>query len=304
MRRYRYIHLDVFTEHLFGGNQLAVFVEADGLSADLMQSIAKEMNFSESTFVLPPERPDTDIRLRIFTPADELPMAGHPTIGTAFALAHCGRIVSGQTQTVFEEGIGPVTVALEWRAALSFAWMTQKLPMFGPRLDRSELAARAIGLAADALMPGLPVEQVSCGVPFLFVPLSSRAAVDRAEADGQAMRELARAMGREKVEVFLFSTEAGRDDATAYSRMFAPGLGITEDPATGSASGPLGAYLVTHGVVRPERARSIISLQGARMGRPSHLHIDIGVAPDGRTITHVKVGGQAVVAGEGEIYIG
>lgn len=303
MRRYRYIHLDVFTEHLFGGNQLAVFVEADGLSDTIMQAIAKEMNFSESTFVLPARRPDTDIHLRIFTPERELPMAGHPTIGTAFALAHCGRIVSGQAQTVFEEGIGPVPVALEWRAALSFAWMTQKLPSFGPRVDRPGLAAKAIGLPPDALVPDLPVEEVSCGVPFLMVPLMSRAAVDRAEADLAAMRELARAMGKSQVEVFLFSTESASDGSDAYSRMFAPGLGVVEDPATGSASGPLGSYLVAHGVVRPERAKSIVNLQGVRMGRPSWLHVDIGVAPDGQTITHVKVGGQAVVAGEGEIYV-
>ena len=125
-RSYRYLHYDVFTDHVFGGNQLAVFLDGRGLSKETMQAIAREMNFSESTFILPPEQPDADLRMRIFTPADELPMAGHPTIGSTFALAHSGVIAAGRDVVVFGLGVGPVPVALTWRGdALTFAWMTQ-----------------------------------------------------------------------------------------------------------------------------------------------------------------------------------
>src|SRR4051812_13769575 len=131
-RSYRYLHYDVFTDHLFGGNQLAVFLDGRGLPADTMQSIAKEMNFSETTFVLPADAPATDVRMRIFTPAEELPMAGHPTIGTTFALARAGAIDLGRQHFVFGCGIGPVPVAMTWNGVdLGFAWMTQRLPVFG-----------------------------------------------------------------------------------------------------------------------------------------------------------------------------
>ena len=132
LRSYRYLHLDVFTDHLFGGNQLAVFLDGRGLETDQMQAIAKEMNFSETTFVLPPEQADTDVRMRIFTPGDELPIAGHPTIGSTFALARSGVIGSDRKRFVFGLGIGPTPVALTWKnEELTFAWMTQRLPVFG-----------------------------------------------------------------------------------------------------------------------------------------------------------------------------
>src|SRR5262245_11583483 len=142
-RSYRYLHYDVFTDHLFGGNQLAVVPDGRGLSTETMQAIAKEMNFSETTFVLPAERPDTDVRMRIFTPANELPMAGHPTIGSTFALARAGVIADGRDRFVFGLNVGPVPVALTWRGRdLSFAWMTQPHPTFGdPIADRAAVAA-------------------------------------------------------------------------------------------------------------------------------------------------------------------
>src|SRR5215831_2867615 len=135
-RSYRYLHYDVFTDHLFGGNQLAVFLDGRGLPADTMQAIAKEMNFSETTFVLPAETPGTDVRMRIFTPAEELPMAGHPTIGTTFALARSGVIEPGRERIVFGLGIGPTLIALTWRRdQLTFAWMTQQKPTFGEPIN-------------------------------------------------------------------------------------------------------------------------------------------------------------------------
>src|SRR5688572_14875628 len=158
MRSYRYLHLDVFTDRLFGGNQLAVVLDARGLAADTMQAIAKEMSFSETTFVLPAEAAGTDARVRIFTPGAELPMAGHPTIGTAFALAAEGVIAPGRSEFVFECGIGPIPVMLEWNdAGLSFAWMTQPLPSFGFEIaDRAGFAA-ASGLEGRDLADA-PIE--------------------------------------------------------------------------------------------------------------------------------------------------
>lgn len=303
MRSYRYVHLDVFTDRLFGGNQLAVFLDGRGLAVDTMQAIAKEMNFSETTFVLPPETPGTDACMRIFTPGRELPMAGHPTVGSTFALVHAGAIEAGRERFVFGLGVGPTPVSLTWRnGGLGFVWMTQLLPQFpGTPIDPS-LAAAALGLQTTAVSgTGLPAQLVSCGVPFLFVPLTTRRAVDNAAVDRSALVKLYEAVGAEH-GIFLFSKEPGPDKATVYSRMFAPSLGVAEDPATGSASGPLGCYLVRHKLVAPEKASSMLSLQGVKMGRPSFVHISIGADASGE-ITSVRVGGEAVVAGEGLLYV-
>jgi len=302
-RSYRYLHYDVFTDHLFGGNQLAVVLDGRGLSTETMQAIAKEMNFSETTFVLPPEKPGTDVRMRIFTPGEELPMAGHPTIGSTFALARSGVIERGRERFVFGLGIGPVPVALTWKGDdLSFAWMTQPNPTFGDPLKNPAAAAAALSVAPPAVAgTALPVQVVSCGVPFLFVPFASRAAVDNASVNRPALDELLRTSAKGAHGVFLFSAERGRDRATVYSRMFAPEIGVAEDPATGSASGPLGCYLVRHKVVPPQKAGAMLSLQGVKMGRPSHVHIAIGLHKG--EINSVRVGGESVLAGEGTLYV-
>jgi trans-2,3-dihydro-3-hydroxyanthranilate isomerase len=303
MRSYRYLHYDVFTDRLFGGNQLAVILDGRGLASESMQAIANEMNFSETTFVLPPEQSATDFRLRIFTPSDELPMAGHPTIGSAFALARAGVLEAGRERFVFGLGLGPTPVALTWKGSdLAFAWMTQRLPIFSPPIGNPGGAARALGLPEAAVAgAGLPVQVVSCGIPYLFVPLATRRAVDNAASHFEALESFFRSDHVEASGVFLFSHERGGDKATVYSRMFAPALGIAEDPATGSASGPLGCYLVRHKVVPPDRGGAILNLQGVKMGRPSHVHVSIGV--DGGEIASVRVGGEAVLAGEGTLYV-
>jgi trans-2,3-dihydro-3-hydroxyanthranilate isomerase len=299
----RFLHYDVFTATRFEGNQLAVFTDGRGVDAKTMQTIAREMNFSESTFILPAERPDTDIRMRIFTPGSELPMAGHPTIGSTFALAHDGVIAAGRPRFVFGLGVGPTPVELHWDdSALTFAWMDQRTPEFRPAALPSENLARAIGVDPSAVSSGLLAEEISCGVPFIFVPLSTRAAVDASEPDSSLLRRVPSAFAGNHVGVFVFTTEGATDDVTVYSRMFAPGLGVLEDPATGSASGPLGCYLVKHGLVPADRARRIVSLQGVAMGRPSRIHIAIGVA-EGGEIIRVQVGGQAVLVGEGSITV-
>lgn len=303
MRSYRYLHYDVFTDHLFGGNQLAVFLDGRGLPADAMQAIAKEMNFSETTFVLPPEAPGTDARVRIFTPAEELPMAGHPTIGTTFALARCGAIDKARERLVLGLTIGPTPLALTWKGDdLAFAWMTQATPSFGATFDDREAVAAALSISPAAITgTGHPVQIVSCGVPFLFVPLAARRAVDNARLNAAAFESLQAQTATRAHGVFIFSAEPGADRATVYSRMFAPDLGVAEDPATGSASGPLGCYLVRYQMVAPDRAGAILSLQGVKMGRPSHVHVAIGTSRG--DITSVRVGGEAVLAGEGTLYV-
>ena len=295
----RYLHLDVFTASPFQGNQLAVFPEPGELTGEEMQVIAREMNFSESTFILPAEN-DGDVKMRIFTPGSELPIAGHPTIGSTFALAIEGVIATGRRDFVFELGVGPTAVSLEWNGeALSFAWMTMPLPTFGATIDDRSALARAMGIEPGDLAEGLPAQLVSCGVPYVLVPLASRAAVDAVSIERQAFARCCRDAGIEETPVFFFTTAGASGDETAYSRMIAPAFGIAEDPATGSASGPLGCYLVQYGVVTAARPNPIVSLQGMAMGRPSRIHIAIdgGVG----SITRVRVGGQAVLVGRGEL---
>jgi trans-2,3-dihydro-3-hydroxyanthranilate isomerase len=293
-----YLHYDVFTSDPLAGNQLAVFTDARGLDTAHMQRLACEMNFAESTFILPSEQPGTDIRMRIFTPHVEMPMAGHPTIGSTFALAHTGVIRSGTTRFVFGLNVGPTPVDLEWRnGALAFAWMTQLPPTFSPPLDARAQAAAAIGLQVTDLVADLPVQEITCGVPYVMVPLRDRATVDRAVGDVAALNKLL----TDDLAIFLFAIDPGSSGRSVYSRMFAPGLGVTEDPATGSASGPLGCYLVEHRLVSGEAAKSIVSQQGVAMGRPSRIHIAIGGTSG--AINDVKVGGEAVLVGRGEIVV-
>jgi trans-2,3-dihydro-3-hydroxyanthranilate isomerase len=303
MKSYRYLHLDVFSDRLFGGNQLTVFLDGRGLATNTMQSIAKEMSFSETTFVLPAERADTDVRMRIFTPAAELPIAGHPTVGSTFALARAGVIAPGRDRFVFGLGIGPVPVELAWRnGELSFVWMTQPLPAFSSPVTDVGCAAAALGVPESAVADtGLPVQVVSCGVPFLIVPMTTRRAVDGASLNAAAFDTLTAALPEAPNGVFLFSRERGPEKATVYSRMFAPEVGVVEDPATGVASGPLGCYLVRHHAVTAAEAGSILSLQGVKMGRPSEVHVSIGVDAGG--IRSVRVGGTSVFAGEGTLDI-
>jgi predicted PhzF superfamily epimerase YddE/YHI9 len=211
-RSYRYLQLDVFTGHLFGGNQLAVFLDGRGLADGTMQAVAREMNFSETTFILPPEHPDTDVRMRIFTPGAEMPIAGHPTIGSTFALAREGVIAAGSGRFVFGLGAGPTPVRLSWRQAdLAFAWMTQPLPTFHEPIPDRELAAAALGLEADAVTgTGLPVQAVSCGVPFVFVPPGD-AASGRQRGDqsaGLPRADEAAARGRERHLLFHAGTRS------------------------------------------------------------------------------------------------
>lgn len=300
-RSYRYLHLDVFTDRLLTGNQLAVFLEPAGLDTDTMQSIAREMSFSESTFVFPAEDGKSDRRVRIFTENAELPFAGHPTIGTTFALAETGQIKAGSPRVVLGLGVGPIPVDLEWKSGkLSFAWMTQLAPTFGKTVDDLDALASCLGVEPGAIRGvGKPPQEVSCGSMFLFVPLATRQAVDAVVVDRRGLENLYKQAGMERRGVFVFSTEAAPDGATAYSRMV--GTGASEDPATGSATGPLGCYLAHHGLVTEAQAERMISVQGVKMKRPSRLYINITTASG--QISRVRVGGESQMVGDGTVRI-
>ncbi|MET0647145.1 MAG: PhzF family phenazine biosynthesis protein [Pyrinomonadaceae bacterium] len=303
MRRLHYHLVDVFTDRAFGGNPLAVVTNGRGLLEETMQAVAKEFNLSETTFVLPPDDPRHDWRVRIFTPGSELPMAGHPTIGTTFVLAREYLIPRGERESniVLEEGVGPVPVRVEFEGGEPvFAEMSQPLPTFGPRLTDTTAVAAMISLGVEDLDSSLPVEVVSCGVPFLFVPLRSLDAARRARPRADLIERAAEEHGFPP-EVFVFTREVESASSTVHSRMFAPGFGITEDPATGGASGPLGCYLVRHGLVECDPAAEIVSEQGIEMGRPSYIRIRI--ERRGERITAVRVGGQCHFMGEGFIEI-
>src|SRR2546426_6422476 len=298
MKQLRYFLVDVFTNQPFGGNQLAVFPNASGLAPETMQALAKELNLSESAFVFPAQDAAHDYWVRFFTPAVELPMAGHPTVGTAFVLAHERMIQLAEPETTitFEEGVGVVPVTLQVREGqLHLIQMRQPLPTFGPVFADREAVAQMLSLDPAVLDATLPLEVVSCGVPFLFVPIKSleamRAIRFRLDIWERVLRDFA------APHVFAFTQEVALPDSTVHSRMFAPAMGIAEDPATGAASGPLGCYLVRHGRVKPGKITEIVSEQGLEMGRPGFIRVRIEQA--GEQITGVHVGGQCYWMGEG-----
>jgi len=298
-RELLFVQVDVFTDRVFGGNPLAVVFEAAGLSDAEMQAIAREMNCSETTFLLPPTRPDCEARVRIFTPARELPFAGHPTIGTAWVLATEQLLPPNTHRFNLEEGIGPIEVTLEGEPARpSFLWMRHGEARFGPELSNRAGFARALGLAEADLLAGAPICTGSTGNPFLYIPLRDREVVDRARLDVPAL--LAVQGEGPNVGVFVFALDSHPGAGRVYSRMFAPHTsGIPEDPATGSASGPLGAYLVERGLATPADTVNIVSEQGTRMGRPSFIRIRVGMTA-GR-VSEILVGGSVVPVIEGRL---
>jgi trans-2,3-dihydro-3-hydroxyanthranilate isomerase len=276
----RYVIADVFTDRPFAGNQLAVFTDARALNPATMQALAREMNFSESTFVLPPEQ-GGHARIRIFTPVREIPFAGHPTLGTAVVLGLSTGLDAIRLET--GRGIVPVTFQREG-GGVSFAWMNQPLPRVGT-FDRAEELLAALGVGAS----GLPVEVYDNGLEHVYVELPSPEAVAALRPDQARLRALP-PMG--------FNTFAGKGNQWK-TRMFAPGHGVPEDPATGSAAGPLAVHLARHG--RIAWGEEIRIQQGAELGRPSQLHARATGSAEG--VTAVDVGGAAVIMGRGEFNI-
>jgi len=297
----RFVQVDVFTDRVFGGNPLAVFLDGRGLDDERMQQIAREMNLSETVFLSPPAPRGGAAALRIFTPAREVPFAGHPTIGTAWVLATQGLAPRGASRFVLEEKIGPVPVELEGDAARpDFVWMTQGAAKFDAPLENRSAVADALGLGAEDLLDGVPVRPGSTGSTFLLVPLRDRETVDRAQLD---VARLLAAMGeRPRMGVFVFAPDPDPAAGRVYSRMFAPHTsGVPEDPATGSASGPLGAYLVRHGLVKAADEVRIVSEQGTKMRRQSFVHIKLAMTDE--RIETIRVGGSVVPVLDGELRI-
>ena len=302
MRTFRYLQLDVFTDRQFGGNQLAVFPDATGMAPEEMQAIAREMNFSESTFVLSSTEASALRRVRIFTPATELPFAGHPVIGTTWALAHEGVIREADAMPVILQlGVGnlPVELLFEERAA-SFVWMHQPIPSFSAWAGEQTALAAALGVDSADLDDTLPIELGSAGVPFIYLPLRSTSALAKARPSPDLLKVLGDSSAHLGIYLFVFQRE---DGPSVRSRMFAPGMGVSEDAATGSAAGPLGAYLLRHGSLRLDAggdARLRIA-QGIEMGRASYITVNV-TSHEG-SVTDVRVGGEAVVVASGEFYL-
>jgi len=292
-RHFAMTQWDVFSAKPLEGNSLAVFSDARGLSDSDMQSIAKEMNLSETTFILPRnaevER-ERGIRVRIFTVQEELPFAGHPTLGTAFAL----RGDTGSAQVILELNVGKVPVRFEDSTGQpAFGEMTQVDPIFGAQHDR-EAVARATGLNADDFDSNLPIETISTGVAFVIVPLKSLAIAENLRVDVHRASDYLKQAGG---KFFYFvSRETLAPDAALRARMlFYNG----EDPATGSAAGCTAAWMVAHGVAQPDQR--VLIEQGIEMQRPSRIFVRAS-RRDNR-IVNVRVGGNAVEVIRGEVFL-
>jgi trans-2,3-dihydro-3-hydroxyanthranilate isomerase len=303
-RTLKFYQADVFTEDPFGGNPVAVFPDAQGLSDYQLQQIAREMNLSETVFVLPPTDGAAVVRLRIFTPTQELPFAGHPVLGTFYVLAQLGLIaaIDGVTRVMQECNIGLFPVELHAREGeVTLVVMTQPKPEFlGPVSAMEDVyeIARALGLPKSVITDlKWPIEVVSTGLPVIIVPVRTLTAVRSIQPDASAIMDLCSRFGANGL--MAFTTVTVEPSATVHARMFAPSIGILEDPATGSASGALGAYLVQNGVVDVAPTTEIVIEQGYEIERPSQIFVR--VESDDDIIQTVKVGGQCVMVVEGTL---
>jgi trans-2,3-dihydro-3-hydroxyanthranilate isomerase len=285
--------VDVFAETKFAGNQLAVFTGAETLTTEEMQAIAKEMNYSETTFILSSESRNGGYDVRIFTPAKELPFAGHPTIGTAFVLQQ--EIIQQAVETiVLNLKVGQIPVRVLYQNQVpDVLWMRQNPPTFGQQVAAAEVAP-ALGLDVNEIDACFPIQAVSTGIPFLIVPLPNLATLQKIRVHFDRWQTLVEPL--EAKEIFVFCPET-RHPANQFSaRMFAPGLGIAEDPATGSANGCFAGYLVQQNYLKQD-AIDVRVEQGYEMGRPSLLLLK---AQKTATTIEVSVGGKVVMIARGE----
>jgi trans-2,3-dihydro-3-hydroxyanthranilate isomerase len=293
-----FYQVDVFTNVPFGGNPLAVVFDCDGLKDQDMQSIAREMNLSETTFVLPPGNIPVDFIVRIFTPEKELPFAGHPTLGTAHILRETGKLLSGNYRIKFSMKSGIVTVVEGENENLLF--MDQLLPDFHQTLNCAEEIGTALGiLTEDISLTDRPVQIVSTGLPVLLVPVVSLKVLENIKVNNTKLRQFLSQLDADLI--YTFTSQTFDENATIHSRSFAPELGISEDPATGSAAGAAGAYLVKNKLISKEDSGQIFIEQGHMIGRPSSLFVSI--MQNGEKISSVKVGGESVTIIKGVISI-
>jgi len=297
----KFCTLDVFTDHRFGGNPLAVFAAVPELPTEFMQKIAREFNLSETVFIVKPRDPRAARRLRIFTPARELPFAGHPTIGAAHVLVEEGLVgVSGASGSfLLEEEVGlvPINVNRQANGAWFVQLTTAKLPEEGPAAPSVAELSKLLSVAeSDILHDADFAQYFSCGVPYLFVPLRDRSVLGQVSIDPASSRKLQATTGI--AEVFAFCYNPEREDSDIRARMFAPEFGVVEDPATGSAAAAFAGYLARRSSHRGGTLRWTIE-QGFEMGRPSILYLEADLA-DG-AVTAVRVGGTAVRMSEGAL---
>ncbi|HEX6536127.1 MAG TPA: PhzF family phenazine biosynthesis protein [Gemmatimonadaceae bacterium] len=301
---FRYLTTDVFTNRVFGGNPLAVFPDAREIPEESLLPIAREFNLSETAFIYPPDDPAHTRRVRIFTPAEEIPFAGHPTIGSAFVLAALGELTltGDETRILLEERVGVVPVVIRSRdGAPVFAQLTAaKLPEVGPPPPGRSLLAQVLSLEATDILGGMVAPQaVSCGLPFLIVPLRDRDAVRRARVRLDHWESSLQAYWAP--QILVFSRDPEREGSDIRARVFVPGLSVPEDPATGSAATALGGYLAARDTTATGTLRWVVE-QGFEMGRPSILEIEVEKS-DG-AMTAVRVGGECVLVSEGKLGIG
>jgi len=302
MLRYVFHTLDVFTDRIFGGNPLAVFPNSVGLETERMQAVAREFNLSETVFVFPPDDPAHTRRLRIFTPGTELPFAGHPTVGTAHLLAAIGEIPldGAETRIVFEEGVGPVPVTIRASGGqpVSARFSAARLPEFGPPAPSLGKIAEVLSLETRDIVGAPPPAAVSCGVPFLFVMLTNLDALARAQARRDAWeRTLADYWAP---HLFLLAPPENGSSTTYRARMFAPAMGIDEDPATGAAATALAGYLAPLQDKHSGTVKWLVE-QGVEMGRPSLLSIEADLS--GGNVAEIRVSGSSVLVSHGEMNI-
>jgi trans-2,3-dihydro-3-hydroxyanthranilate isomerase len=300
-RKTPFVLVDVFTSRPFGGNQLAVFTDAAALSTSEMQELAHEMNFSESTFVMPPDSSGLR-RVRIFTPRREIPMAGHPTVGTTWVLATRGEIAraSVNVDATLQLGIGPVTVTVESTGGKpDFVWMAHREAEFGAKRDDRERIAQAIGITAAGIRDDLPIQIVSTGFPFVMVPLRTLDALAKCTPNAAPIAALFKP-GEQAPLIYMFvANESG--EFSARSRMFAPNDGIPEDPATGSAAAPFGAYAAMYKLIDPAPKASFLIHQGVEMGRPSEIRVELAREDSGKFA--IRIGGRCAIVGEGSMFL-
>lgn len=304
MRTLHFHQVDVFAEEPFAGNPLAVFLAADGLSTRQMQAIAREMNLSETTFVMAPEGTG-HARVRIFTPLVELPFAGHPSVGTACELVRAGLVEAAEpvTTVVLDLDVGPIVVDVHVREGQPVSGTVhQGPPRFGHEVPREEAAA-VLRLAASDLHPGLPPRTVGTGLTYTIVPLASREALARVSLD----ETLLTAFEGDHAELYPCAF-TGVGEPWIEARGLFPLVGIPEDPATGSAAGPLAAYMASAGLLLPGEERVV--LQGRQAGRLSHLAVSVAASPAplqapfaASSITDVLVGGTVQLVARGGLYI-
>lgn len=303
-RRLQFYKADVFTDEPFGGNPVAVFPDCEGLTNREFQQIAREMNLSETVFVLPPSEEGCVAKLRIFTPTQEIPFAGHPVLGTFFILATLKRfrLVEPITRVTFECNIGVFSVELFILGGIiDRVVMAQPKPEFLGSIDGVQdlyEVSKALGVPKSVITEThLPIEVVSTGLPVMIVPLRSLTAVKSVNIDLSALNEICARWGANGIMVFSIMTV--EEWSTVHTRMFAGPIGVIEDPATGSASGALGGYLVHNGIVDVGPTTEIISEQGYEIDRPSRILIQ--VLSDDDMIQEVRVGGQVVLVAEGKL---